>query len=436
MDAPEETDVCVVGGGPAGLLLGLELAKRGRRVTVVEQKNGFERSFRGEAISPDAVWLLERLGLLDRLRGESLVTRRVEIRDAGKVVLSTGFSTAAWPSKYPREIPQPALLSAIHEQAAALPGFRLLSGRAATELLHDDSGRVVGVRCTGEQDGAAHVRTVEIRAALTVAADGRYSKLRESAKLAATKVPLERDFIWFKVPRPDFWDGQAYQVRLLRGAHGVFIPTVPDQLRVGLNILKGELRALRGRGIGALHARVAELAPELAETVRTHLPDWSGTSALEIFSTTVPTWSAPGLVLIGDAAHTLTPILGLGVHHALLDAVVLAPLVADAFDAADVAQALDGAAREFQRRREPSVEFSRGLQLRQEKAFALSSPVAVAVRRSIYRVINRSDRVRRRLMTGIYYSLQHAVLSGGQRLDLLPPAGATPRPAESAQVRP
>jgi 2-polyprenyl-6-methoxyphenol hydroxylase-like FAD-dependent oxidoreductase len=256
------------------------------------------------------------------------------------------------------------------------------------------------------------------------------------ARLAAKKVPLERDFIWFKVPRPDFWDGQAYQVRLLRGAHGVFIPTVPDQLRVGLNILKGELRTLRSRGIGALHARVAELAPELAETVQTHLPDWSGTSALEIFSTTVPTWSAPGLVLIGDAAHTLTPILGLGVHHALLDAVVLAPLVAEAFDAADVARALDEATRAFQRRREPSVEFSRGLQLRQEKAFALSRPVAVAVRRSVYRVINRSDRVRRRLMTGIYYSLQSAVLSGGQRLDLLPPAPASQRPAESAQVRP
>jgi 2-polyprenyl-6-methoxyphenol hydroxylase-like FAD-dependent oxidoreductase len=141
-------------------------------------------------------------------------------------------------------------------------------------------------------------------------------------------------------------------------------------------------------------------------------------------------------VLIGDAAHTLTPILGLGVHHALLDAVVLAPLVAEAFDAADVARALDEATRAFQRRREPSVEFSRGLQLRQEKAFALSRPVAVAVRRSVYRVINRSDRVRRRLMTGIYYSLQSAVLSGGQRLDLLPPAPASQRPAESAQVRP
>ncbi|HEV3170697.1 MAG TPA: FAD-dependent monooxygenase [Actinocrinis sp.] len=431
MAEPEETDVCVAGGGPAGLLLGLELAKRGRRVTVVEQKNGFERSFRGEAISPDAVWLLDRLGLLDRLREESLVTRRVEIRDAGKVVLSTDFSTAAWPSKYPREIPQPPLLSAIHEQAVALPGFRLLSGRTVTDLLRDDGGRVIGVRCAGEQDGPA-----QVRAALTVAADGRYSKLREMAALAAAKVPLERDFIWFKVPRPDFWDGQAYQVRLLRGAHGVFIPTVPDQLRVGLNILKGELRTLRSQGIGALHTRVAELAPELAETVHTYLPDWSGTSALEIFSTTVPAWSAPGLVLIGDAAHTLTPILGLGVHHALLDAVVLAPLVADAFNAADVAQALDAASREFQRRREPSVEFSRGLQLRQEKAFALSSPVAVAARRSVYRVINRSDRVRRRLMTGIYYSLQHAVLSGGQRLDLLPPADATQRPAESAQVRP
>lgn len=410
------TEVCVVGAGPAGLTLGLELAKLGRQVVVLEQSGHFERSFRGEAISPDSVWILERLGIFERVREHTLPTRRMEVRDGGEIVLATDFTAVDLPCPYPTELPQPPLLTALAEDASRLPTFTLARRATAVDLLRDQTGRVVGVSCQGP-DGP-----LEVRATLSVAADGRFSKIRELAGIPYQKLPLDRDFIWFKIPLPSSWDPHTYRVSLLAGRHCVFMPTVPDQIRIGFNIPKGELKELRRRGIGALHERIDELAPELSEAVREHVTSWSGTSMLDIFTSVVPHWSIPGLVLIGDAAHTLTPILGQGVNHALLDAVTLAPLVADALGSPDPPAALDRAALAFQHRREPSVKTSRDIQLRQERAFAVSSTLGVAVRKSAYRLVNRSEFLKRRIMTGVYYGLQSAIAAGRETLDLRPTA--------------
>ena len=408
------TGVCVVGAGPAGLTLGLELAKLGCEVVVLEQSGHFERSFRGEAISPDSVWILEQLGIFERVKEHTLPTRRMEVRDGGDIVLATDFTTIGFPCPYPTELPQPPLLTALAEDAARLPSFTLARRTTATDLLRDGTGRVIGVSCQGP-DGP-----VEVRAALTVAADGRFSKIRELAAIPYQKLPLERDFIWFKIPLPSSWDPHTYRVSLLAGRHCVFMPTVPDQIRIGFNIPKGELKELRRRGIGALHERIDELAPELSEAVREHVTSWSGTSMLDIFTTVVPRWSVPGLVLTGDAAHTLTPILGQGVNHALLDAVTLAPLVAEAVSSPNPSLALDNATLTFQRRREPSVKISREIQLRQERAFAISTPLGIVLRKAAYRLVNRSDFLKRRIMTGVYYGLQSAIATGQESLQLTP----------------
>ena len=425
------TGVCVVGAGPAGLTAGLELAKLGCEVVVLEQSGHFERSFRGEAISPDSVWILERLGIFDRVKEHTLATRRMEVRDGGKIVLATDFTTIGFPCPYPTELPQPPLLTALSEDASRLPSFKLVRRTTATDLLRDEAGRIIGVACQGP-DGP-----VEVHAALTVAADGRFSKTRELAGIPYQKLPLDRDFIWFKIPLPSSWDPHTYRVSLLAGRHCVFMPTVPDQIRIGFNIPKGELKELRRRGIGALHERIDELAPELSEAVREHVTSWSGTSMLDIFTTVVPRWSVPGLVLIGDSAHTLTPILGQGVNHALLDAVTLAPLVAEALASPDPKGSLDDATVTFQRRREPSVKVSREIQLRQERAFAISRPLGIAVRKTAYRLVNRSNLLKRRIMTGVYYGLQSAIATGQETLHLTPtPPPPTPPSAPSPAPSP
>ncbi|QNS06062.1 FAD-dependent oxidoreductase [Streptomyces xanthii] len=412
MAAGLSAQVCVVGGGPAGLTLALELARRGVEVVVVEQSAHFDRSFRGESISPDSVWLLKQLGVLDKVEDQTLVTRRMEITDAGHTVLSADFSVFDQPCPYPMELPQPPLLDALAEAGSALPSFRMLRRTKAARLL-TEGNRVTGV-VAQLPDGP-----VEIRASLTVAADGRFSKIREMAGINYTKIPLERDFVWFKAPMPKEWDLHTYRVRILGDRHGLFIPTVPDLVRIGFNIPKGGLRELRAQGIGALHARIDELAPQAGPGVREHVTSWSDTSMLDIFTTVVPQWWRPGVALIGDAAHTLTPVLGQGVNHAIIDAVTLAPLVTRALAAGGPTDTrLDRACAAFQSAREESVATARGLQLRQEKAFALSSPVAAALRRTAYRAVSSSDLLKRRILSGVYYQLQQAVRDGRTRLEL------------------
>lgn len=395
------TQVCVVGGGPAGMALGLQLARHGVEVVVVEQSPSFARSFRGESISPDSVWLLDRLGLLEKLRGDFLEMRRMEITDAGKTVLTAEFSEFPYSHPYPVELPQPALLAALAGEAEKFGGFTLLRRATATALLEQD-GVVTGVRARRPEGD------LDIRAQLTVAADGRFSKVRDMSGLAATKVPLDRDVVWLKLPFPAVWDAATYRVRIKDGNHGLFIPTHPDDVRVGLNITKGGLKDLRAEGIGALHRRVDELAPELSDAMRAEVKDWKDTSVLDIFTALVPKWSRPGLALIGDAAHTLSPILGQGVNHAIIDAVTLAPMLARhmAGHRTPSTEQVSAVLREFQAVREPSVAHSRGLQLRQERLFAMHSPLAGFGRRTLYRLVDQSSALKQRILAGAYFQLQ------------------------------
>ncbi|MFF5518314.1 FAD-dependent oxidoreductase [Streptomyces coeruleorubidus] len=392
--------VCLVGGGPAGLTLAVELAKRSVSVVVLEQSGHFDRSFRGESVSPDSVWLLDRLGILGRLDGAYQQMHRMEIVDSGSTVLRADFTRFPYPHPYPVEMPQPALLSALAELGEESPEhFTLVRRATATGLVREGDGPVTGVRAR-TPDGE-----ITVRAALTVAADGRFSKVREMSGLPYTKIPLERDVVWLKLPFPEQWDDRTYRIRIHGDQHGLFIPTHPDSVRVGFNIPKGGLKDLRAKGLPALYERLDRLAPELSDAVRSEIRGWSDTSMLDIFTTLVPRWSCPGLILTGDAAHTLTPILGQGVNHAIIDAVTLAPLVQRAFEAGGTPSQLARAGEEFQQARETSVSKSRGLQLRQERLFALHG-AGGAFRRALYRVVDRSQSLKQRVLAGAYFQLQ------------------------------
>lgn len=392
--------VCVVGGGPAGMTLGLELARRGVRVAVLEQSGHFNRSFRGESISPDSVWMLDRLGMLERLRGAYHETRHMQIDDRGRTVFRVDFAQFPYRYPYPVELPQPTLLNALSEEASQYTNFHLLRRTTAVELLRNGSN-IVGVRASGP-DGQ-----LDVHAHVTVAADGRFSKVRDMAGLQYTKVPMERDFLWLKLPFPKVWDDGTLRVRLNGGNHGLFIPTYPDDLRAGVYIAKGGLKALRAEGIGALHRRLDDLVPELSDSVRAEIKSYSDTSMLEIFTALVPQWSLPGLVLIGDSAHTLSPVLGQGVNHAIIDAITLAPMLAAALDYPKPdAEHLSAVLKHFQRVREPSIVVSRNLQLRQERMFALSKPAGVLARRAVYRLVDSSLTLKRRMLAPAYWQLQ------------------------------
>ncbi|MDT0492607.1 FAD-dependent oxidoreductase [Streptomyces griseus] len=399
----DTTDVCVVGGGPAGLALALGLAGDGHEVVVLEQSPRFDRSFRGESLSPDGVWLLDRLGVLDTVveRG-ALVVERLEIAENGRVVMSADFADYPYAQRYPMEIPQPTLLAALAEAGAAYPGFDLRQGAKVTALTEED-GDVTGVRYRGA-DGEER----ELRARLVVGADGRYSKTRELSGLAYDKQPLERDVVWLRMPRPDGWQRACYRIRLQGSRHGLFIPTYPDDIRIGFNIPKGGLKELRKGGIEQLHRRIDEIAPELSQGLRESVTGWSGTTVLDIFTVATPEWSRPGLTLMGDAAHTLTPILGQGVNHALIDGHTLAGLLDRPLRATGRrgSELIRTATLRFQHQREEAVRISRGLQLRQERAFTYDNQFAVAGRSALYRIMNRSRYLQKRVLCSAYFQLQ------------------------------
>ncbi|MGI5403984.1 FAD-dependent monooxygenase [Streptomyces sp. CA-135486] len=394
------TEVCVVGGGPGGRALALALVRLGRRVVLLEQRAGGARAFRGESVSPDGVRLLAGLDVLERVREHTHEVHRLEIADGGSRVLDVRFETFPYAHRFPVELAQPVLLSALARAADERGGCTVLEPASAVGLLVE-GGAVRGVRAK-TADGAE-----EIRAEVTVGADGRYSCVRRLAGLdhGAERTALERDVIWLKLPFPAAWDRRAYRVRISAGRHGLFLPSTDGTLRVGLNIPKGGLRELRSGGIGQLHARLAELAPELEQEAAEAILDWSDTHLLDIFTTDVRRWSAPGVVLIGDAAHTLSPILGQGVNHALADAVTLAPLLAGALTAPRSGRQaeLGAAVADFQQDRDPVVRRSRGLQLRQERMFSLSAPPAVALRRTVYRALNASPALQRRVLAPAYF---------------------------------
>lgn len=399
MTAELTAQVCVVGGGPAGLTLAVELAKRSVSVVVLEQSGHFNRSFRGESVSPDSVWLLDRLGLLERLGDACREMHHMEIVDGGRPVMKTDFADFPYSHPYPVELPQPALLSTLAEVGEGHPDFTLLRSSTAVALRRDDSGRITGVRAR-TPDGE-----VTVRAELTVGADGRFSKIREMSGLSYRKLPLDRDVVWLKLPLPVEWDDRTYRIRIRGDQHGLFIPTHPDSVRVGFNIRKGGLKELRASGLTALYERLDLLAPELSDVLRQEVTSWSDTSMLDIFTTVVPRWSLPGLVLVGDAAHTLTPILGQGVNHAIIDAVTLAPLLKQAFEV-DGTAALERATERFQSSREGAVSRSRRLQLRQERLFALHGPLSGTLRRLLYQVVDLSPRLKQRVLAGAYFQLQ------------------------------
>jgi 2-polyprenyl-6-methoxyphenol hydroxylase-like FAD-dependent oxidoreductase len=380
MSALRETDVLIVGGGPAGALLGFLLARRGIDVLVVEKQTSLERDFRGETVAAPSVLTLRRLGFGPALDAHGFLrTEGVTMRMEGRRVMHVDYRRFAI-GEVPVDIPQPPMIAMFADAAAACPTFEYRFGTGFTGLIRDDDGTVRGAKLR-HRDGT----TTEVRARLVVGADGRFSKVRHAAGITADVQHMARDFLSFRLPRPPGWGLQAELV-VDHDRHLVVLPTFPDFLRVGNNLPKRGLGALRKAGFGAFMEGVMALDPRLAPLVDEHLTSWDDTSFLEIFTAEVPEWTRDGLVLIGDASHTCTPILGQGVNLAIQDAVVIAPVIARALARSGTVPATAFADFVTERRRHKAHVTS--FQRLQEKALAVGSPTGVLLRRARYRLLD------------------------------------------------
>ncbi|MFN2490222.1 MAG: FAD-dependent oxidoreductase [Actinomycetota bacterium] len=318
---PQDATTCCIGGcGPAGAVLGLLLARAGVDVLVLEKHNDFFRDFRGDTIHPSTLDVLDELGLGDRFAEvpQQHVAQLRALTDTGMVTL-VDLADLAVEHPHIAFVPQWDFLDFLTDAARELPHFELRMGAEVVGLL-ETAGRVAGVRYR-TADGVR-----EVAATLTVAADGRHSTVRRSAGLEPVAFGAPMDVLWFRLSREE-GDPDATFGRFSAG-HIVAMINRGEYWQVGYVIPKGSDAALRRQGIETLRSSLAELLPPFADRAKREPAEWDGVKTLEVQVNRLKHWHRPGLLCIGDAAHAMSPVGGVGINLAVQDAVAAANLLA------------------------------------------------------------------------------------------------------------
>ncbi|MDA0567562.1 FAD-dependent oxidoreductase [Streptomonospora sp. S1-112] len=321
----ERTAVLVCGGGPAGMMLGLLLARAGLEVTVLEKHGDFLRDFRGDTVHPATVRLMDELGLGAEFRAlpQSRLGNLALPAPDGSTVTLGDFEALAAPYNYIAMVPQWDLLSLLAAAAGRESGFSLRMNTEATELVRDGD-KVVGVRYR-----TAEGRTGEIRAGLTVGCDGRHSTLRREAGLVPTEFRVPFDVWWFRLPRSaEEAAAPASVTPVAKGAEALISLARDDYYQVAYFTAKGADARLRAEGIERFRERIAALRPDFADRV-SGLASMDEVFMLDVKLNRLKRWYLDGLLLIGDAAHAMSPAGGVGINLAVQDAVAAAAILAD-----------------------------------------------------------------------------------------------------------
>ncbi|HKV58002.1 MAG TPA: FAD-dependent oxidoreductase [Ktedonobacteraceae bacterium] len=316
----EETTCCIAGAGPAGAVLALLLARKGVSIMLLEEHMDFDRDFRGDTVHPSVMEILDEIGLADRLlQIKHTRVQGIPVQTATGTIILADFRPLKTRFNYVAMIPQVRFLEFITGEAKRYPNFKLVMGARVEKLIEED-GYVHGVHYRGK-DGWH-----EVRATLTVGADGRFSRLRKLAGFEPVKTSPPMDVLWFRLPRRQ--DEPEESTGRLAGGHILVVLNRGDEWQVGYIIPKGGYQQIRSAGIEKLRHDVAQLLPDFADRVD-FIKEWKQVSVLSVESSHLRRWYRPGLLLIGDAAHVMTPVGGVGINYAIQDATVAANILAD-----------------------------------------------------------------------------------------------------------
>jgi len=342
-DTVVTTRVCIAGGGPAGVMLGLVLARAGIDVVVPEKHDDFFRDFRGDTVHPSTLNLIDQLGLRDRFDGIAHAPLpRLDAVVNGVRLHAIDFHSLPRPNRQITLMPQWDLLKLLADEASKSPHFDLRMGAEVDGVVVSD-GRVVGALATTRGG------SLQVNADLTIAADGRGSIVRRALGLRAQEFGVPVDVCWFRLDRPadKLPDTLGYL-----GDSGLLVTIPrPDYLQCGLVIAKGSFETLRSAGLDAFRDRVSAAAPQLHDVVA-GVRGWDQVKLLAVQIDRLDTWWVPGALCIGDAAHAMSPVFGVGINYAVQDAVATANLLVPVLRTGSTPGPIDAAARALQRRRQ------------------------------------------------------------------------------------
>lgn len=373
-----ETDCCIAGGGPAGMMLGLLLARFGVRVVVLEKHADFLRDFRGDTIHPSTLEVMTRLGLLDDLlRIPHTRIERLSMQWEDQTFAVADFTRLETTCKYIALMPQWDLLDFLATAGRRYPGFSLRMSTEARELIGQQDGvgrwtRVDGLSARGP-DGP-----LEVRARTVVGCDGRRSRVREVSGLVGDALGAPMDVVWFSLPRHED-DGDPPLARFSNASIFVLINR-GDHWQCGHVIAKGSIDAVRARGFDAFReAVVAALPANVHDPVArvATLRGWDDVSLLTVTVDRLREWALDGLLCIGDAAHAMSPVGGIGINLAIQDAVATANLLGPILS-----------------KRRPTIDELKRVQERRRWPTRATQAVQVAVQnRMIQRTLNAKEKL-------------------------------------------
>ena len=346
-----QTTCCVVGGGPAGMMLAYLLARRGVQVTVLEKHQDFLRDFRGDTVHPSTLEVLKELGLLKQF----LELPHEEVTSLGAIIGGSFFEVGDLrhvpvTCKFVALMPQWDFLNFLSRHAKGFPSFQLLMQHEATDLIQEDE-RITGV--VAHHQGQA----LRVHTDLVVGCDGRHSVTRKAAGMQVVEHGVPIDVLWFRISRQP--DDPAQVLGNVNYGRALILINRSDYFQAGLIIAKGSYDEIRARGLDAFRADIRKLAPYLGERVN-ELHDWEQVKILTVQINRLRRWYRAGLLCIGDAAHAMSPAGGVGINLAIQDAIATANLLTGPLQQRCVPEAALAA---VQKRRELPTRVTQAIQI-------------------------------------------------------------------------